>query len=161
MKADSDRQPSLPHLLAAPLTVIPPEVHGAVLVTMLNRVSAAALQDGELDFIRGRTACVRLSDMPLAFCITLEGNGLAASRPAAVAELSLSGNLHAFLQLAGRCEDAGTLFFRRRLRMEGDTEPGLEVRNFLDGLDIDAHWLPRQVSRLARRALSLYEHPGG
>ena len=161
MKAGSDRQPSFPRLLAAPLGVIPPRVHGTVVVTLLNRVLATALQDGELDFLRGRTVCVRVSDMQLAFCLTLEGGGLAAIRPAAMAELSLSGNLHAFLQLAARCEDADTLFFRRRLGMEGDTELGLEVKNFLDGFDLDVHWLPRHLSRLVRQALPLYERLGG
>ena len=41
--------------------------------------------------------------------------------------------------------------------MEGDTELGLEVKNFLDGLDVDSLWLPRQVSSMAQKALPLYE----
>lgn len=44
-----------------------------------------------------------------------------------------------------------------RLWMEGDTELGLEVKNFLDGLDVDSLWLPRQVSNMAQKALPLYE----
>ena len=49
------------------------------------------------------------------------------------------------------------LFFQRRLQMEGDTELGLEVKNFLDGLDVDSLWLPRRVSGLAQKALPFYE----
>jgi predicted lipid carrier protein YhbT len=73
------------------------------------------------------------------------------------ADLSITGTLHAFLLLAARREDSDTLFFQRQLRMEGDTELGLEVKNFLDGLDVDSLWLPRQVSGMARKTLPLYE----
>jgi predicted lipid carrier protein YhbT len=34
-----------------------------------------------------------------------------------------------------RQEDPDTLFFQRRLTIEGDTELGLEVKNILDALD--------------------------
>ena len=72
-------------------------------------------------------------------------------------DLSITGTLHTFLLLAARREDSDTLFFQRRLRMEGDTELGLEVKNFLDGLDVDSLWLPRQVSSVAQKALPFYE----
>ena len=42
--------------------------------------------------------------------------------------------LHAISQ---RGEDPDTLFFSRRLVMEGDTELGLLVKNTLDALDMD------------------------
>ncbi|MGB7997639.1 MAG: SCP2 sterol-binding domain-containing protein, partial [Photobacterium halotolerans] len=42
--------------------------------------------------------------------------------------------------------DPDTLFFQRRLTMQGDTELGLAVKNLLDSLDLDSlpkslHWL--------------------
>ena len=72
-------------------------------------------------------------------------------------DLSITGTLHAFLRLAARYEDTDTLFFQRRLLMEGSTELGLEVKNFLDGLDVESLWLPRQVCGIAQKALPLYE----
>lgn len=39
--------------------------------------------------------------------------------------------------IAGRKEDPDTLFFQRRLSIQGDTELGLEVKNLLDNIDFD------------------------
>ena len=40
--------------------------------------------------------------------------------------------------IAARKEDPDTLFFQRRLRIEGDTELGLYVKNLMDAIDLDA-----------------------
>jgi predicted lipid carrier protein YhbT len=153
--------PLFPHLLSVPLAIIPPRVHGTAVVTVLNRILASTLRNGELDFLQGRNIHIHVRDMQLSFCITLKQGALAANRAKVMVDLSIIGTLHAFLLLAARREDADTLFFQRRLRMEGDTELGLEVKNYLDGLDVDSLWLPRQISRLARQALPLYERTLG
>ena len=152
-----DKAPLFPRLLSMPLAIIPGRVHSTAGVTVLNRVFAAALGDGEMDFLQDRSVRIHVRDMQLTFCITLQQGRLAASRASNMPDLSITGTLHAFLLLAARCEDADTLFFQRRLRMEGNTELGLEVKNFLDGLDVDSLWLPRQVSSMAQKALPLYE----
>ena len=157
MTDSPDKVPMFPRPLSLPLAIIPDRVHSKAVVTILNRVFASALQEGELDYLQGRNVRIHVRDMQLTFCITLQQGRLAASRAKNMADLSITGTLHAFLLLAARYEDIDTLFFQRRLRMEGDTELGLEVKNFLDGLDVDALWLPRQVSSMAQKALPLYE----
>ena len=152
-----DKMPLFPRLLSLPLAIIPDRVHSTAVVTVLNRVFAAALREGELDCLQGRSVRIHVQDMQLRFSLTLLDGKLAAHRVVGMPDLSISGTLHAFMLLAARCEDTDTLFFQRRLRMEGDTELGLAVKNFLDGLDVDELWLPGQVSRMARRALPLYE----
>ena len=51
--------------------------------------------------------------------------------------------------LAQRQQDPDTLFFNRRLVMEGDTELGLVVKNTPDALELPVldlqQWAPRQV----------------
>jgi predicted lipid carrier protein YhbT len=152
-----DKTPLFPQLLSWPLAIIPDRVHSTAVVTVLNRVFAGALQDGELDYLQGRTVRIHVQDIQLTFCITLQQGRLVASRVKNMPDLSITGALHAFLLMAARREDTDTLFFQRRLRMEGDTELGLEVKNFLDGLDVDSLWLHRQVSSMAQKALPLYE----
>ena len=152
-----DKTPLFPRLLSMPLAIIPDRVHSTAVVTLLNRVFADALREGELDYLHGHSVRIHVRDMQLTFCITLQQGRLAASRARNMPDLSITGTLHAFLLLAARCEDTDTLFFQRRLRMEGNTELGLEVKNFLDGLDVDSLWLPRQVSSMAQKALPLYE----
>jgi len=153
----SENSPLLPRFLSLPMAIIPVRVHSTAVVTILNRVFADALRDEELDFLRDRTVRINVQDMQLVFCISLQRGRLKASRIKDVPDLSISGSLHSFLQLAARTEDTDTLFFQRRLRMEGDTELGLEVKNFLDGLDVDSLLLPKQVSRIAQKALPHYE----
>ena len=152
-----DKAPLFPRLLSLPLAIIPDRVHNATVVTVLNRVFANALRDGELDYLQDRTVRIRIRDMQLTLSITLRQGRLVASREKNMPDLSITGTLHAFLLLAARYEDTDTLFFQRRLRMEGDTELGLEVKNFLDGLDVDSFWLPRQISSMAQKTLPLYE----
>jgi predicted lipid carrier protein YhbT len=152
-----DKTPLFPRLLSMPLAIIPDRVHSTAVVTLLNRVFADALREGELDYLHGHSVRIHVRDMQLTFCITLQQGRLAASRARNMPDLSITGTLHSFLLLAARCEDTDTLFFQRRLRMEGNTELGLEVKNFLDGLDVDSLWLPRQISSMAQKALPLYE----
>jgi len=40
--------------------------------------------------------------------------------------------------IAARKQDPDTLFFQRRLRIEGDTELGLYVKNLMDAIDLDS-----------------------
>jgi len=152
-----DKVPLFPRPLSFPLAVIPDRVHSTVVVTVLNRVFDNALRDGEMDYLLGRTVRIHVCDMQLTFCITLQQGRLVASRAKNMPDLSITGSLHAFMLLAARCEDTDTLFFQRRLRLEGNTELGLEVKNFLDGLDVDALWLPRHISSMVQKALPLYE----
>jgi len=149
--------PEFPRLLALPLGLIPGKVHSTAVVSLLNRVFASALREGELDFMQGRTVRVHVQDMRLVFCLALGQGRLVAAREGRLQDLSINGNLHAFLLLAARREDTDTLFFQRRLCMEGDTELGLEVKNFLDAQDLEAFWLSRQLEVLLQKVLPIYE----
>ena len=53
--------------------------------------------------------------------------------------MSLSAAMREFALLVSRQEDPDTLFFQRRLTIEGDTELGLEVKNILDALDHETY----------------------
>ena len=52
-------------------------------------------------------------------------------------DVSFSGNANDLVLIAARKEDPDTLFFQRRLRIEGDTELGLYVKNLMDSIDLD------------------------
>lgn len=66
-------------------------------------------------------------------------------------DLSLSACVHDFLLMMQGEMDADTLFFQRRLRIGGDTELGLIVKNWLDSEERPA-WLQTLASRLAPMA---------
>jgi len=113
--------PELPALLQAPLRILPQALKTAPLQKFLNTVFAAQLAEGELEFLEERRITVVVSDAHLEFSLTV---------------------LEDKLQLATGTEDSDTLFFRRHLKMTGDTELGLFIKNFLEGISIDT--LPLQ-----------------
>ncbi|WP_217617642.1 SCP2 domain-containing protein [Achromobacter sp. GbtcB20] len=94
-----------------------------------------------------------------SFAITVEDLGLRSSfvvrdgafRPLwnrgsnGAAELELGAKLADFLALMREETDADTLFFQRRLRIAGDTELGLIVKNWLDAAPRPA-WLQRMTA---------------
>ena len=92
---------------------------------------------------------IRVTDAQLAFDFTWLNNRFSACRNEGEADLTISASAHDFSLLARRLEDPDTLFFSRRLTMEGDTELGLLVKNTIDAIEmpmLDLERLsPRQV----------------
>jgi predicted lipid carrier protein YhbT len=75
-------------------------------------------------------------DLKLGWCVTCDRQKLRIAEQAPV-QVTIRGNWREFLLLASRQEDPDTLFFRRRLVIEGDTELGLAIKNLIDSLDPD------------------------
>ena len=115
---------------------VPQAVQRWPLQQALNRLFAGALREGSFASLQGRWLRLQVRDLHIGWCLsaTPAGLKLQANAPA---EVTISGNWREFLLLASRQEDPDTLFFRRRLQIEGDTELGLEVKNLLDSLDPD------------------------
>ena len=140
-RTETLRSPLLPTPLTLPLKFVPAQVHNKLLVLALNQLFAQELQDGELDFLEHNVMRVEVTDTPLRFHLTLSGARLHVA-PVGPSDLSISGNVYDFLLLATRREDADTLFFNRRLKLGGNTELGLYVKNFLDGLELEGRLGP-------------------
>lgn len=135
--ADFPSSPQFPKPLSLPLGLIPTAANSLVLANMLNRLFAPELADGELDFLDGHVMLITVSDAHLTYRLTLKNGKLKTAEKRRLHDLSIEGSLYDFLLLATRREDADTLFFNRRLRLGGDTELGLYVKNFLDSLELD------------------------
>lgn len=119
----------------------------------LNRLFAEPLGEGAFDILDGRWLQLRIPDLGLGWFLTQDNGRLRIARQAgakAEADVRISGNWREFLLLASRQEDPDTLFFRRRLVIEGDTELGLAVKNLIDSLDPDQ--LPPLLWRLLQGA---------
>jgi O2-independent ubiquinone biosynthesis accessory factor UbiT len=151
--------PRLPRPLALPLGLIPRPLHSKALALALNRLFARELQEGELDFLTDRVMAVRVQDAGLEYRLGLLDGRLLAAPAGTPADLTIEGSLYDFLLLASRREDADTLFFNRRLRLGGDTELGLYVKNFLDGLELEGRLGP--LAQLIDGAATLAGRLGG
>jgi O2-independent ubiquinone biosynthesis accessory factor UbiT len=115
--------------------LVPQPVLGHLLVRLLNETLAPLIDAGALEFLRRRRFAVRVDDLARTWCFTLGNRGLALVS-AGEGEAVIVGSARDLLMLASRREDPDTLFFKRRLRIEGDTELGLQVKNTLDGFDL-------------------------
>jgi len=135
--------------LAWPVRLVPGWLQRGVLEQVLNLVFREALEDGLLDFLEGRQACIRVEDLGVTLRLTRQGRKLCTLPEGSPADITIQGLLYAFLQLVTQEEDPDTLFFRRQLQFFGDTELGLEVKNFLAAFE------PDQRLRDAARQLKL------
>jgi predicted lipid carrier protein YhbT len=144
---------------AALLRACPPALQQRLLERAMARVLAAPLASGALAFLQGRRLGIEVTDLALRWVVTLDGAHLrAVEQPA---EASVRGTATDLLLLAGRLEDADTLFFQRRLVLTGDTELGLTARNLLEHLPWEQVPLGLRIglnrgARLAQAARAAY-----
>ncbi|EMH4163428.1 SCP2 domain-containing protein [Pluralibacter gergoviae] len=125
-----------PTLMSVPLRVTPFALKRQVLEQVLSWQFRQALADGELDFLEGRWLSIEVRDIGLRWFTSVENDRLIVS-PSAEADVSFSADAADLLMIAARKQDPDTLFFQRRLVIEGDTELGLYVKNLMDAIELD------------------------
>jgi len=86
-----------------------------------------------LEPLRGKVLRLEISGWRLGPQFTFAGNCLVPV-PFGDADVTIRAGLRDYLALALRREDPDSLFFSRRLVIEGDTALGLTVKNALDSL---------------------------
>jgi len=147
--------PELPSIARKPLAWIPLPIKVKAITGAMNAMFAKLLEAGELEFLAERVMNVIVSDAELRFSVRLDQNKLRAGVEASEADLTIEGTVYTFLLLATRKEDADTLFFRRQLKTSGDTELGLYVKNFLDGLEPETLPYHRTIDAVLRKSLAV------
>lgn len=110
---------------------VPPPVRSGVFALACNHLFRDARWRGELEFLRDRTLRIRVRDLDLDWCITLAEGGMRAAQDAE-GDVRIEADCMDFLLLASGREDPDTLLFSRQLCLQGDTELGLYLKNFLD-----------------------------
>jgi len=133
-------------ILRSPVQILPQSVQNRALLEGLKQVFHEALEDGDFEFLQDKWLRVSIADMNLNWYISYQDEKLLVSDQTEKEDVSFSGNLNDLVLIAGRKEDPDTLFFQRRLSIEGDTELGLEVKNLMDSVDLDA--LPKALNVL-------------
>lgn len=149
-------QPKIPPLLVKPLQWIPNQVHTRLLVAVLNHLFQAQLREGEFDCLEGKSAAIRLLDGAVEFRFTKGREWLVAHSGEGALDLVVSGTLYDFIQLALGREDPDTLFFQRRIRLEGEVELGLEVKNLIYSVELENLSLPQPLRTALQRGMAHY-----
>ena len=149
--------PVLPKPFSLPLKVLPQALHNRFLANIINKILVDDLNEGELDFLQDRSVAIEISDLGLSYRLTLSGNRLTAANKQGENHLTVRASLYDFMSMASRQVDPDTLMFQRRLVMEGDTELGLALKNYLDGMDIEASKVLSMVESFSKKTMPVYK----
>ncbi|CAK9883767.1 MAG: hypothetical protein XXXJIFNMEKO3_00140 [Candidatus Erwinia impunctatus] len=136
-----------PRYLRIPLQLTPFPLKRQLLKRLLNWQFTQALQQGELDFLQGKWLGVDVRDLGLRWTITLQDNQLQVM-DRCYADVWFRGDANDLLLIAAHKQDPDTLFFQRRLLIEGDTELGLEAKNMMDALDLQEMPAPLRIAMI-------------
>ncbi|HBS5847796.1 TPA: SCP2 domain-containing protein [Klebsiella pneumoniae] len=125
-----------PSLMSVPVKLAPFALKRQVLEQVLSWQFRQALAEGELEFLEGRWLSIHVRDIGLLWYTSVVDGRLVVSQQAD-ADVSFSADASDLLMIAARKQDPDTLFFQRRLVIEGDTELGLYVKNLVDAIELE------------------------
>ena len=117
---------------------VPDSLLTAFGATLFNHLMRGQTLGDKLAPLSGKRVRLVITDAGCELALRIEGPRLipdVGARQNHIGDVRISGTLADFLLLASGAEDPDTLFFNRRLCIEGDTEAGLYVKNLLDALD--------------------------
>jgi len=127
--------PTFPEPLRAVLSRLPHYPPSAAFAALLTLQFGEQLNTATLPELAGKKIKLRIQDVGVTLLFQAGPDGFSAcGTGGADADLTITATAQDFLALALRREDPDTLFFSRRLLMEGDTELGLLLKNTLDGM---------------------------
>ena len=141
--------PSFPKPLARLVSTLPSWPASRAFVAAGNLVAWPTLRELDWSHVAGRRFCVRVSALGVMLYFSVRGDGFHAERNG-LADVTFTASAQDFARLALRLEDPDTLFFNRRLLIEGDTDLGLTVKNMLDAVELEtaAAGMPAGIGRV-------------
>jgi len=125
---------TVPAPLARIVSRLPMAPPSWALIQVLNQLLRRGVLPADMSLLAGRHYEIEVRDLGLRLRFTASARGFSAAA-GSVPDLRLSATLADFARMMLREEDPDTLFFHRRLVIEGDTELGLVVKNLLDSVD--------------------------
>ncbi len=134
-------------LLKVPMRLLPFPLQRRLLERLLRETFQAHVQHGRMQFLYGRWVRFTVTDLQNSWNVSYGDLGPIVSDSALRPDVTIRGDLAAFVALAHQEEDPDTLFFQRRLVIEGDTELGLQVKNLMFASDLPP--LAREMARIA------------
>ncbi|WP_206955461.1 ubiquinone anaerobic biosynthesis accessory factor UbiT [Trinickia acidisoli] len=133
----------VPSVIRGVLSKLPAYPGSILFVSGLNVVVMPHLPADTLTQLEGCTLRIDVRDAGIAFDFIYRDGAFRAARHEGDVALTIGASAYDFVQLARRTQDPDTLFFSRRLTMEGDTELGLLVKNSLDAIDLSTLFVDR------------------
>ena len=101
--------------------------------------------EADFSFLEGRVVRIVIEDLGARATLRYADGRFRPASAEIDADVSFRAAAADYLKLLRRTEDPDTLFFQRKLRIEGDTELGLTLKNLLDSIEPPA-WFTRLVA---------------
>ncbi|MFT6449766.1 MAG: putative lipid carrier protein YhbT [Oleispira sp.] len=130
-------------LLSIAHRIMPSKMENYFVLHQVKRLSQPFMNDGEIDFLDGKVAEVEIRDIDAKWYFTKIGQQLImldlekAKAISPEPHVVFSASVDALVLMASQKVDPDTLFFNRKLRITGDTELGLEIKNLFDQFDLE------------------------
>ncbi len=127
---------TFPQPLARVIARLPAWPPSAAFAAACNRTAWPTLSELDWSAAYGKRFRVHVKDIGLSMYLSVAPHGLKAGKAGPV-DVTFTATAEDFARLSLRLEDPDTLFFNRRLLIEGDTNLGLTLKNLLDAVDWD------------------------
>lgn len=125
-----------PRPLALLLRTLPDAVHAELLSRLFNHLLKGQYLAEQLCDLEGKALAIAITDTNNQIVFRIR-NGKFSRTTGKHWDVRIKGEVAEFWLLATRAEDPDTLFFHRRLAIEGETETGLHLKNLLDSMEFD------------------------
>jgi len=147
----------IPMVLRPTLALLPTTLQKKLILSALHSIFNEAINDGDFDFLHHKWLKISITDLNLTWLISFTDNHLimADNDKTIKEDVSFSATGDDLVLIAGRKQDPDTLFFQRRLKIEGDTELGLAVKNLIDAIELEQ--LPRSIHRFVQYSAHLLQ----
>ncbi len=147
------------------LRTLPNALHSELLSRLLSHLLRGQYLAEQLIDLDGKRLAIGITDTRTELLFRIAGKRIVRQSRGSSAQpwdVRISGALADFWLLASRKEDPDTLFFKRTLTIEGETEAGLYLKNLLDALEFDsqAHLEDVLGKRLGRTVNTLLQRSG-
>ncbi len=149
-----------PRILSRIATRMPQNLNFLVVQKVLNVAFAEQIEDGDFDFLENRLLQVEIIDASLFIGLSFQQNKIICnyfSDKACSSDVTLSIDTLNAINLVQQEVDPDTLFFQRKLKINGDTELAHHVKNTIDTLDPEVipSFMLKIVSEYKNRVLSI------
>jgi predicted lipid carrier protein YhbT len=130
-------------LLSIAHKIMPTKVENYFVLHQVKRLSQPFMAEGEIDFLDNKVVEVEVRDLSAKWYFTKIGQQLVMMDRSESLSISqqpdvvFSASVDALVLMASQKVDADTLFFNRKLKITGDTELGLEIKNLFDQFDLE------------------------
>jgi predicted lipid carrier protein YhbT len=125
-----------PKPLARVIAALPTWPASRAFALTANLSAWPSLRELDWSHVHGRRFCVHVRDAGLKLYFSIHADGFRAEGNG-LSDVTFTATMADFARLALRLEDPDTLFFNRRLLIEGDTDLGLTVKNMLDAVELE------------------------